>query len=135
MLVIAILGGGYFLLSSGKSEVTETPTPTPTQKVDTKTAEQPVSKTPVAPKATGPVLNAATVALHSKESDCWYILNNKVYDVTKFVPAHPGGSAIMVPFCGKEATQAFNTKGVVNNPHSETAIKMLDSYLVGNLVI
>jgi cytochrome b involved in lipid metabolism len=58
-----------------------------------------------------------------------------VYDVTSFVPEHPGGAPIMLPYCGKDATAAFDTKGAVNKMHSINAEKMLSKYLVGSLVI
>lgn len=29
------------------------------------------------------------VAKHSKDSDLWVIINNRVYDVTKYAPDHP----------------------------------------------
>jgi len=31
------------------------------------------------------------VAQHNKPDDCWIIVHNKVYDVTKFLSEHPGG--------------------------------------------
>ncbi len=31
------------------------------------------------------------VAKHNKAEDCWIIVHNKVYDVTKFLSEHPGG--------------------------------------------
>ena len=31
------------------------------------------------------------VAKHSKEDDCWCIIGGEIYDVTKFLPDHPGG--------------------------------------------
>jgi|GEM_PF-1631609 len=37
----------------------------------------------------------AEVAEHASESDCWLILSGKVYEVTEFIPSHPGGKAIL----------------------------------------
>jgi len=37
------------------------------------------------------------VKKHNKDSDCWVVLHNQVYDVTKFLNDHPGGKkAIML---------------------------------------
>jgi cytochrome b involved in lipid metabolism len=71
----------------------------------------------------------ADVAKHATATDCWMVLNsNKVYNVTAFIPMHPGGN-IMVASCGKDGTAAFN--GV---PHSSNAVALEATYLVGNLV-
>jgi hypothetical protein len=71
----------------------------------------------------------ADVAKHATATDCWMVLNtNKVYNFTAFVPMHPGGSA-MVPYCGKDGTQAFT-----NLPHSANAVALETPYFIGNLV-
>lgn len=31
------------------------------------------------------------VGKHNTAEDCWIIVHNKVYDVTKFLSEHPGG--------------------------------------------
>jgi cytochrome b involved in lipid metabolism len=70
----------------------------------------------------------ADVAKHATAKDCWMVLNTtKVYNVTAFIPMHPGGQA-MVPYCGKDGTQAFN--GV---PHSGNAVALEATYFIGNL--
>ncbi|MBV9911877.1 MAG: Ig-like domain-containing protein [Sinobacteraceae bacterium] len=71
----------------------------------------------------------ADVAKHATAADCWMVLNStKVYNVSAFIPAHPGGNA-MVPYCGKDGTQAFNNVG-----HSSNAVAMEATYLIGTLV-
>lgn len=33
---------------------------------------------------------AEQVAAHNNDKDCWIIVDNKVFDVTKFLSEHPG---------------------------------------------
>ncbi len=75
----------------------------------------------------------AEVAVHNKPSDCWIIIENKVYDVARFLDLHPGGSDLIIPYCGKDATTAFNTQGGRRSSHSQRAINMLQQYLLGDL--
>lgn len=35
------------------------------------------------------------------------ILHGKVYDLTKFLPEHPGGQKIILKYAGRDATEAF----------------------------
>ena len=35
------------------------------------------------------------ITLHDKKSSCWVVIHGKVYDLTAFVPKHPGGDIIM----------------------------------------
>ncbi len=37
---------------------------------------------------------------HNSESDCWVVYKGNVYDVTKFLPIHPGGVKKIAQFCG-----------------------------------
>ncbi|KAI8995498.1 FMN-dependent dehydrogenase-domain-containing protein [Trametes punicea] len=47
------------------------------------------------------------VAKHNSPSSCWVIIKNKVYDVTEFLPDHPGGAKIILKYAGKDATSAY----------------------------
>ena len=33
----------------------------------------------------------AEIVKHGNTSDCWVVVNGKVYDLTAFAPSHPGG--------------------------------------------
>jgi protoporphyrinogen oxidase len=67
----------------------------------------------------------AEVSKHNKKSDAWIIINKKVYDITKWIPQHPGGDIIMQGV-GKDATAMFDSIG-----HSSNAHHILKSYLIG----
>lgn len=76
----------------------------------------------------------AQVAEHGTESDCWMAIDGKVYDVTKFIPTHPGGKAILNG-CGKDATTLFNQRPTNNRgPHPAQAKALLPAYEIGILV-
>ena len=51
------------------------------------------------------------VAKHATEDDCWIIVDNNVYDVTSFLPEHPGSPQAILEFAGKDATEAFASIG------------------------
>ena len=48
------------------------------------------------------------VAKHASDSDCWCIIGDDVYDVTKFLPDHPGGKKAIMLYAGKDATEEFD---------------------------
>ncbi|MFA6081540.1 MAG: cytochrome b5-like heme/steroid binding domain-containing protein [Patescibacteria group bacterium] len=77
-------------------------------------------------------LTTAEVSKHSTSTDCWFIINNSVYQVTEYLNAHPGGASIMIPYCGTDATVAYDTKDG-RGSHSSTAAQDLASLKLGNL--
>ena len=78
------------------------------------------------------ILNSAEISKHKSPSDCWIIVNNKIYNVTSFFFFYPGGSQLITPYCGKEATNAFNTQDR-GSSHSAVADSLLASYYIGDL--
>ena len=69
---------------------------------------------------------AAQVEKHSTPEDCWLIVHEKVYDVTSFVPRHPGGNMIWVK-AGGDCTQLFDSY------HPLRTQMVLDKYYIGEL--
>jgi hypothetical protein len=47
------------------------------------------------------------VAKHNTPSDCWMVIRGKIFDVTMYNDAHPGGKSIMLKYAGKDATGCF----------------------------
>ena len=83
-------------------------------------------------KTAGSQLTAAEVAKHKTAGDCWIVINTKVLAVSKYLNLHPGGGDSITPYCGKDATSAFNSiKG--GRGHSNKATSMFADFLVGVL--
>jgi hypothetical protein len=77
-----------------------------------------------------PNYTLADVAKHKTPTDCWIILNKtEVYNVNTFLSIHPAGAGPITPYCGADATTAFN-----NVRHSSGALAEEANYLIGNLV-
>ncbi|KDR85127.1 hypothetical protein GALMADRAFT_233766 [Galerina marginata CBS 339.88] len=47
------------------------------------------------------------VAQHKSLKSCWVIIHNKVYNVTEFLPEHPGGTDIILKYGGRDATSVY----------------------------
>ncbi|XP_017757313.1 PREDICTED: cytochrome b5-like [Eufriesea mexicana] len=68
------------------------------------------------------------VAKHNHSSDLWFIINNRVYDVTKF-SNHPGGEEILLEQGGRDCTQEFEDIG-----HSRDARDLMLQFKIGEVV-
>ena len=78
-------------------------------------------------------LTSANVAKHNTNTDCWIIVNNRVYDISGYASSHPGGTRNITNYCGKESTSAYDTKGGRGGGHSSNADQELSQFFVGNL--
>ncbi|RZC34889.1 cytochrome b5 reductase 4 [Asbolus verrucosus] len=47
------------------------------------------------------------LALHNKETDAWLCIRGRVYNVTAYLPFHPGGPEQLMRGAGKDATALF----------------------------
>lgn len=77
-------------------------------------------------------LSASELVKHNSISDCWLLINGKVYNVTNYLNSHPGGVGTITPYCGADSTGAFTTKGG-RGAHSGFAWNILNNYYVGDL--
>ncbi|KAF5093559.1 hypothetical protein D0Z00_004000 [Geotrichum galactomycetum] len=63
---------------------------------------------------------------HKTRDDCWTVLGGRVYNLTPYMPFHPGGEKILMAIAGKDGTGLFmRTHSWVNFEN------MLDRCLVG----
>jgi len=65
---------------------------------------------------------------HNIGSDCWISVRGKVYNVTDWIPKHPGGYDTIVLNGGRDATQMFEAY------HPIKIYQNLDKYYIGELV-
>ena len=85
-------------------------------------------------RAADPSFTMAEVARHASADDCWMVIGGEVYDFTAYLPMHPSDPALLVPWCGKDATEAYRTK-TLGRPHSAYADRLLPKYRRGQLAV
>ena len=56
----------------------------------------------------GKEFSVSEIAKHSNSTSCWTVIRGNVYDLTKWIDLHPGGSENILSICGNDGTEAFN---------------------------
>ena len=71
-----------------------------------------ISSPSVSSNLNGNMISVQQLSFHDKKSDCWVGYDGKIYDITSFLPRHPGSAEAIIPFCGTsdEFTEAFAKK-------------------------
>lgn len=113
-IVIAVFAMGFYLRIKSQSNL----------KVTTNTQ---------VPVTSNSQITLSEISNHSTSQDCWMAIGGSVYDVTKFIPEHPGEDQILLG-CGKDATQMFNNRPADGGSHSNRARNLLNQFQIGNLV-
>ena len=54
-----------------------------------------------------PTIAMEDVESHKTKEDCWTVVDGLVYNITPFVPFHPGGKMKIMQGAGKEASTVF----------------------------
>lgn len=85
------------------------------------------------------VIPASEIAEHNTEDDCWTYIGTKVYDLTDYIPSHPGGDEILRA-CGTDGSTLFNERQDSDGndvgsgrPHSANAMQALEQLKIGTL--
>jgi len=79
------------------------------------------------PKMPHATLTRESVASHNTPEDLWCIIDHKVYDLSDFVDAHPGGSVVLEQVAGQDATTAFY------NLHRQEVLEKYSELCIGTI--
>ena len=71
----------------------------------------------------------AQVKANNSAKSCWAVVDDYVYDLTKWINSHPGGPGAIVSLCGTDATTSFKSQ---HQNQAKPAVR-LDSYKLGPL--
>jgi hypothetical protein len=91
-----------------------------------------MSATPMATKSAEPVAAGNTmerVKANNSASSCWTVISGNVYDLTRWIGSHPGGSGAIRSLCGTDGTAEFNSQ----HRGEGTPQARLAGYLLGPL--
>ncbi len=66
------------------------------------------ANTTATPPATTGAITLTVVAQHNTRASCWSAINGNVYDLTSWIPKHPGGEQGILNICGKDGSSKFN---------------------------
>ncbi len=73
--------------------------------------------------------NLQEVSFHNNKQSCWTVINNEVFDLTKWISNHPGGEKSILKLCGRDGTLDF----LKQHEFSKKANEALKSFKIGIL--
>ncbi len=76
-----------------------------------------------------PTIPTRDVASHNSEESCYVTVGAQVYDVTSFLPDHPGGGDLILKYGGKDVSEIMGDES--SHTHSEVAYDILNENLIG----
>ena len=74
-----------------------------------------------------PLMTWEQVSKHNTQESCYIVIEGFVYDVTKWLDRHPGGSKVLTNMAGVDCTDVFNAY------HTHEVRKSLKYYKIGKL--
>jgi hypothetical protein len=111
-------------------EVLRGPAPAPIPAASAKPAPTPAATASPTPEVTtASVYTMAKVKENNSATSCWSVINGKVYDLTKWINSHPGGSSAIKGLCGIDGTSSFTAQHRGQGSPAST----LAGYLLGPL--
>lgn len=141
IVVLAVVAVGGFLFVSSEDSTDTVVDNAATNQVST-TAEPAGANDPIPGEdaSSAETFTEAEVAMHASEDDCWTIVDGSVYDITAYVPRHPGGVNAISRACGTDGSSLFNERTDSDGeelgsgtPHSSNATNQLAGFKLGEL--
>lgn len=74
------------------------------------------------------MISASEVKKHNSADSAWIIVHGHVYDCTRFLKEHPGGTDSILINAGTDCTEEFDAI------HSDKAKKLLEEYRIGEVI-
>lgn len=116
-LVVVLAAGGLFAYRMQYIAPEEAPQPEPQQPASVQSVREDIFGEGAG--VVGPLEGGATtegvitrevLEGHATADDCWVAYKDVVYDITDWLPLHPGTAAAITPYCGtaEEFAAAFN---------------------------
>ena len=125
-----VWGKGVAVKASAKPTVTPTAKPVASTAPSASASATPKpSVTPTAAATVAASYTMAQVSANKSAAKCWTVINGDVYDLTKWISAHPGGAGAILSLCGTDGTQDFNAM----HRSQGRPISVLGNYLLGPL--
>lgn len=137
LIVLILLAGSYLaysLYSTNQTDETNT-----VDLANPMSKESEASQVEESDEVTSPIdentnsgqsYTLAQVAEKNNKDSCWTIIDGNVYDITSYVPNHPGGEAEILKICGQDGTSLFNKP---SEHVSGGARNILDSFQIGTI--
>ncbi len=77
-------------------------------------------------------ISSTELSIHNSENDCWTAYEGKVYDITDWLPKHPGSSLVIIPYCG--TSDEFESSFIGQHGKSKVEKLMQEGTFKGDLV-
>lgn len=120
LVILSILVLSACSSSTSQNESTDIET-TNSKPIETQDTENQINETE---------LTMTLVESHNSKDSCYTVVDEKVYDITTYIPLHPGGERDIMKICGRDGSSLFNREhGGQQEPE-----EMLASFYIGDLI-
>jgi cytochrome b involved in lipid metabolism len=120
---------GVAVKPSAKPSVTAKPSASATVAPTSPAAPSVRPSATVAPSVAPASYTMAQVKANKSAAKCWSVINGDVYDLTKWISAHPGGAGAILSLCGTDGTQDF----IAMHRNQSKPESRLSAFLLGPL--
>lgn len=104
---LLIVGIGYFVYDKKQEDLNPTPATSASSESVNSSASSTSEETSL-PPSNGIALTE--VEAHHTRETCWVAISGSVYDLTSWIPKHPGGEQAILQLCGTNGTAKFTAQ-------------------------